>query len=117
MRKAALAACVLMVLPTWPAHAHAHLLESTPADGSKLGAAPRQLQLVFSEAVQVTALSIQATGQSEPQKVAPLPAQAAKRIAIELVPLAKGSYRVRWRALSADHHIATGTLSFTVQGH
>ncbi len=116
MRKSALAACVLMMLSAWPAYAHSHLLESTPADGSKLSAAPRQLQLVFSEAVRVTALTIQGAGDSAPQKLAPLPAQTSTRIAIDLPQLAKGSYRVQWRALSADHHVAAGTFSFAVQG-
>jgi methionine-rich copper-binding protein CopC len=116
MRKAMLAACVLMILPAWPAQAHAHLLESTPAEGSKLASTPRQLQLVFSEAVRVTALSIQGAGEAAPRKLSPLPGQVATRVAIDLAPLASGSYRVQWRALSADHHVAAGTLSFSVQG-
>jgi copper transport protein len=117
MRKAALAASVLMILPTWPAHAHAHLLESTPAEGSKLGAAPRQLQFSFSEAVRVTAVTVQGSTEATPRKLTPLPTQTATRIAIDLPPLGNGSYRVQWRALSADHHVAAGTFGFAIQGH
>jgi methionine-rich copper-binding protein CopC len=114
VKLARLAACILMTLPAWPAQAHVHLHESTPADGSTLQAAPSRLQLVFSEAARLTALSIRATGETAPHKLAP-PAQTAASFTIDLPPLAPGSYRIEWRALSPDHHIASGTVSFAVQ--
>jgi len=115
MWMARLAACTLLILPAWPAAAHVHLRESTPADGSTLAAAPTQLQLVFSEAARLTALGIRGPGATEPRKLAPLPQQAAAHQVLDLPPLAPGSYRVEWRALSADHHVSSGTVSFTVQ--
>jgi methionine-rich copper-binding protein CopC len=109
------AACMLMILPAWPAQAHVHLRESTPANGSTLQAAPPRLQLVFSEAARLTALSIRAKGEGAAHKLAPLPAQTAASFTIDLPPLAPGSYTIEWRALSDDHHIASGTVSFAVQ--
>jgi methionine-rich copper-binding protein CopC len=108
--------CVLMILPAWPAYAHVHLHESMPADGSTLKAPPSQLQLVFSEAARLTALTIRKNGETEARKVAPLPTEVAARFSVNLPPLTPGRYRIEWRALSADHHVASGALSFAVQG-
>lgn len=115
MRLARLAACMLTILPAWPAQAHVHLRASTPADGSTLRVTPSQLQLEFSEATRLTALSIQGKTEAAPHKLAPLPAQAMAKFAIDLPPLVAGTYRIAWRALSPDHHIASGTVSFSVQ--
>ena len=110
---AAMAAMAL--LAALPAHAHTRLLESTPADGSTLQAAPRQLQLVYSEAARLTALTIQAAGAATTQKLGPLPQQAAAKFTIDLPPLAAGSYQLKWRALSDDHHVASGSINFVVK--
>jgi copper resistance protein C len=95
--------------------AHTHLLRSVPADGSVATAAPKQLQLDFNEAATLTALSIQMNGNDAPIALAPVSRQPAARFTIELPPLAAGSYRVKWRALSDDHHLASGSFKFTVQ--
>jgi len=112
---ARLAACVLMILPAWPACAHVHLRASTPADGSTLRAAPQKLQLVFSESARLTALNIRGSKDSAPRKLGPLPAEAEANFMIDLPPLPAGNYRIEWRALSADHHVASGSLGFAVQ--
>jgi copper resistance protein C len=95
--------------------AHTHLLRSVPADGSVASAAPAQLQLSFSEAATLTALSVQKDGASAPIALAPVSRQAAANFSIALPRLAAGRYRVNWRALSDDHHIASGSFRFTVQ--
>jgi methionine-rich copper-binding protein CopC len=109
----------LLVLPALllagTAAAHAHLLRSVPADGSVATAAPTQLQLVFSEAATLTALSIQKNGENVPIRLAPVSREPAAKFAIDLPLLAAGSYVVNWRALSDDHHLASGSFTFTVQ--
>jgi methionine-rich copper-binding protein CopC len=95
--------------------AHTHLLRSVPADGSVATSAPQQLQLSFSEAATLTALSIQKEGANTPVRLAPVSRQPAAEFIIELPPLAAGSYLVNWRALSDDHHLASGSFRFTVQ--
>ena len=95
--------------------AHTHLLRSVPSDGSVATAAPRQLQLDFSEAAALTALSIQKNGEANPIPLAPVSRQPATKFSIDLPPLATGSYRVNWRVLSDDHHIASGSFRFSVQ--
>jgi methionine-rich copper-binding protein CopC len=97
------------------AAAHTHLLRSAPADGSVATAAPKQLQLGFSEAAILTALSIRKDGESAPVALAPVSRQPAATFTIDLPPLAAGRYLVKWRALSGDHHLASGSFSFSVQ--
>jgi methionine-rich copper-binding protein CopC len=109
------AMAAMVLLAALPADAHTRMLESTPADGSTLQAAPRQLQLTYSEAVHLTALTIQAAGEAAPRKLGPLPQQAAAKFTIDLPTLAAGSYQLKWRALSDDHHVASGSISFVVK--
>jgi len=109
------AMAAMVLLAALPADAHTRMLESTPADGSTLQAAPRQLQVTFSEAAHLTALTIQAAGEATPRKLGPLPQQAAAKFTIELPTLAAGSYQLKWRALSDDHHVAAGSISFVVK--
>ena len=108
-------AAALTVSVALPARAHAHLLRTTPADGSSIAASPPQLQLVFTEAVTLTALSIQKNADPAPLRLAPLPRQPAAVISIAMPRLTPGSYLVKWCALSDDHHMASGSIRFTLQ--
>src|SRR6516225_903676 len=63
-----LAASILCLLAA-TAHAHAHLTDSDPREGSA-GKAPAQIVLTFSEAARLTALTLQKEG-AEVRKLAP----------------------------------------------
>jgi copper transport protein len=93
--------------------AHATLQKSVPAANSTLTAAPRSVELQFNEAVQVTALTVQA-GDAKPQDVVPLPKTAASKIVVPLPSLPAGSYTLAWRALSKDNHVMSGKIVFKV---
>jgi methionine-rich copper-binding protein CopC len=95
--------------------AHAHLLASVPSEGAKLATPPPHLELSFSEAARLTAASVR-RGAEKPQSL-PLPASApapAQHITLDLPALAPGSYAFDYRVISADGHIASGTVHFTV---
>ena len=102
-------ACVITGL----AHAHAHLERSTPADGSTLNAVPEALEMRFSEPARLTALWIQ-HDQEPRQAVKGLPTSMDRALRVGLPALAPGVYSIAWRAVSADGHITSGTLRFTV---
>ena len=112
MRRLRGAAVWLVLLWSTGALAHAHLTDSSPVDGSQLLEGPAALVLTFSEAVQLTALSIQRSG-ATPQKLVP-PEQVASRISVALPKLARRSVcrtlahtRQRWaRGARTDplHH-------------
>jgi copper resistance protein C len=95
------------------AHAHAHLLTSSPAADSVITTSPPNLVLNFSEAAQLAALSIQ-KGSDPQQKLKPPGTDAAAQISVPLPPLTPGVYTLTWRVLSADGHVVSGALRFTL---
>lgn len=105
----AVAACLITRL----ALAHAHLESSTPADGSTLKAPPAALEMKFSEPARLTALWIQ-RDQETRRAMKSLPASTDRTLRLALPTLAPGVYSVTWRALSADGHITSGALHFTI---
>lgn len=104
-----MAACLITQL----AQAHARLESSTPADGSTLNAAPAALEMTFSEPARLTALWIQRAEEPR-QALKSLPASTDRTLRVALPTLAPGAYNVTWRAVSADGHIASGTVRFTI---
>jgi methionine-rich copper-binding protein CopC len=104
---------LVLVMLGVTASAHAHLQKSSPADNSVITTSPSNLVLDFSEAARLTALSIQ-KGSESPQKLKPLPTTAAQQISVPLPQLTPGSYSVTWHVLSADGHVVSGALHFTL---
>lgn len=95
------------------AQAHAHLEKSTPADGSTVTAAPAAIEMTFSEAARLTALSIQRDQEpGEPIKDLPTTVDRTQRVA--LPGLAPGVYTLTWRAVAADGHVSSGAVHFTI---
>jgi methionine-rich copper-binding protein CopC len=113
MRMSRVAIAWLLFTGSSCALAHAHLADSTPADGAHLTAPPRTLVLHFSEKAQLTALWVERSG-AAPQKLTPLPEQPADRISIALPALEPGAYLIRWRVLGGDGHIAPGQIRFVI---
>jgi methionine-rich copper-binding protein CopC len=112
--KARIAALCAWLLFPLMAGAHAHLETAQPAEGSVISAAPEKFVLRFSEPAQLTALSLLKVGAREPQKIATQPAAASAQISIPAPPLGPGTYELRYRVLSADSHIMSGSVHFTI---
>ncbi len=113
MKIPALLCGVALIAFALTAHAHAHLVTSSPAAGSVITTPPPNLVLNFSEAAQLTALSIQRSGDPQ-QKLTAARAGAAAQIVVPLPPLTPGVYTVSWRVLSADGHVMSGALRLHV---
>lgn len=94
--------------------AHAKLQKSIPAANSTVTAAPGSVDLTFNEAVQITALTLQA-GDARAQAIGPLPKAASSNIVVPLPSLPAGSYTIAWRALSSDSHVMSGKILFKVE--
>lgn len=113
---ASLAAAALIGLST-PAFAHAHLKAATPAAGSSIAATPQELDLDFSEDLNLKFSGVSVTG---PNGAAvetgdAILARENTRLVVPLPkPLSAGTYNVDWHALSADGHKTKGSYSFTV---
>jgi methionine-rich copper-binding protein CopC len=95
------------------AYAHAHLLQSTPADGSALAAAPGSFAFKFNEVATLTSLTLQKQGQSA-QKIADLPTKPSAQFDIPAPKMDAGSYTLSYRVLSDDNHVMSGSLKFKV---
>jgi methionine-rich copper-binding protein CopC len=105
------------------AQAHPKLLSSTPAEGVE-GASPDKIELHFSEnlVTQFSGAKLLMTEMSG-MAHAPMPVKAKvsggsdpKAMFITpTAPLTAGTYKVEWRAVSADTHPITGNVTFKVK--
>lgn len=101
------------------AHAHAHLMSAVPAADAAVSAAPGELDLHFSEGVN---LAFTGAGVAGPGNAAVKTGEASLKPGDDttlIVPIAEtlppGTYSVSWHALSADGHKTTGSYHFTVK--
>lgn len=100
-----------------PASAHSELVESTPAAGAAVKAAPTEVELVFGEGVQEQGGSIVVSLQDSvvsqentfavQDNVATVQLQGADQ---------PGTYRVAFRVVSADGHTVRDTFSYELTG-
>jgi methionine-rich copper-binding protein CopC len=100
------------------AQAHAFLRHATPPVGSTLAAAPADLALDFTEAIEPRFSGIDvldAQGQHVDAGDLHIAPDNAKRLVIGLKKLGPGVYAVKWHVTSVDTHHTEGAYSFTVQ--
>ncbi|MEZ5305556.1 MAG: copper resistance protein CopC [Pyrinomonadaceae bacterium] len=96
--------------------AHAKLVSSTPLAGATLTTSPTSISLEFSVRVQSRMSSIAVTDQSGASIIVGklVESDQGKLISVPLPEILAGSYRVDWRALSADDHMIDGNFEFSV---
>lgn len=113
--------CAAVLLATG-AQAHPALLSSTPAEGSVVKAAP-SIELHFSEKLttQFSGAKLLMTampGMSHPPMAIKASvaggADPKTMLITPAAPLVPGTYKVEWRAVSADTHPITGAVTFSV---
>lgn len=97
-----------------PAHAHADLIETSPAEGQVLDAAPETVELHFSEPVQLVDEAMRLFSSDG----TPLVLDAKTHNTTVIVSVADniddGAYTLAYRVVSADGHPISGALSFQV---
>jgi copper resistance protein C len=109
-----LAAMAALLIVT-PAHAHAVLLESSPALKSAVSGPNVPIKLRFN--VRIDALRSRLTlihpdGSSKSLEISK--DSPADSLLAEATGLAPGAYRLRWQVLASDGHITRGEIPFTV---
>jgi copper transport protein len=120
MRRAApglLIALVVVLASATPAAAHAELRSTEPASSAVLEAAPEQVVLEFSEAVEVSFGAVRVhdgDGRRLDSARAYHPEGRSREVAMDLPPLDRGAYVVTWRVLSADSHPVHGAFTFRI---
>ena len=115
MRIFAIAILVLyIVFGGAAAEAHASLDHADPSVGSTVPTAPRELSLWFTENLEPAFSSVEVLDASGARVDQAKPRVEAAVMRVGLKPLPPGTYKVRWRAVSADTHKMEGSFSFRV---
>lgn len=115
-RAALLLAMPGLLLPCL-AHAHAQLSKAEPPVGGTVHAAPPQVELTFSGAVEPrfsTVTVTDAAGAQVDKGDLHVAGGDAKHLAIGVGTLQPGTYKVIWHATSVDTHRSEGSFTFTV---
>jgi copper transport protein len=102
------------------AWAHAELVGSEPGYGDRLPAAPAEIRLTFSGAVDLTGgrVTLQRRGSGRPMALEPeLATLDRKVVSVPLPPdLRDGSHTVVWFFLGKDGHLMGGEIPFSIGG-
>lgn len=106
------------VIGAAPALAHATVVSTDPADGTRLQAAPAQVTLTFSEKVGLDVGYLRVVdnrGRRVDDGTASHPGGKGDMATVKLKSgLGDGGYIISYRVLSADSHPITGAVAFTV---
>ncbi len=105
-----------LALATVQAQAHAQLERATLSVGSTVAAAPSEVRMWFSQALEPRFTTAQLRASSG-AVVATGGVDAAdpKQIVIRLHALPAGTYKVFWKVLSVDSHRTEGSFGFEVK--
>jgi methionine-rich copper-binding protein CopC len=110
------AICLALALSAAGARAHAYLDHASPLVGSTVSAAPREVRLWFTQALEPqfsaaqlrsSAGAVVATGRVDPAD--------PKQLVIPVRALPPGKYKVDWKILSVDTHRTEGSFGFEVK--
>jgi methionine-rich copper-binding protein CopC len=112
------AVAIVVALYAGIAAAHAALVSSSPASGSVLTQAPKEIRLSFNEGIEARFSTVTLT-RSDGRKVqtgrASSDSQKRSDLVVSLPALQPGKYQVQWQATSADSHRIQGTFGFEVR--
>ena len=101
------------------AQAHAHLTSATPAMGGSVTGPPTELDLGFSEGLNLKFTGVKVTGPAGAAVPTGAPKLGPGGDTTLVVPvpgaLGAGTYKVDWHALATDGHKTDGSYSFTVK--
>ena len=119
IRAFAVAFSTALMLSYANAFAHAELVSANPPANGTVQAAPNEISITFSEAVEEKFSTIevlddkaQRLDQGKPQTTPNDP----KTLRVPVKPLRAGTYKVIWHAVSSDDsHKTKGTYEFTVK--
>jgi copper resistance protein C len=101
------------------AFAHAHLKSAAPAVNGTVAASPTELDLTFTEGVDLKFTGVAVTGpgkETVETGEAKLKTGDDTTLIVPLTgPLSPGAYTVAWHALAKDGHKTKGSYTFTIK--
>ncbi|MGC0141451.1 copper resistance CopC family protein [Pseudactinotalea sp. Z1732] len=113
---AVVGALVLAAALVWssPAHAHAELIGSDPADGAELNEAPDEIVLTFNEPLEQIGAEVLITDADGSEVQDGDPRISGPTLTHDLTEdRPAGEYTAQWRVVSADGHPVSGAFTFT----
>jgi methionine-rich copper-binding protein CopC len=106
------------LLMSGQAMAHAHLSSSVPTDGATVAASPTEIDLHFSEELNLkfSGIKIIGTDKAEAKTGNAKLTDSGKTLVVPVsAALPAGTYTVEWHVLSTDGHKTSGSYSFSVK--
>jgi copper resistance protein C len=114
------ALALIAILSSTPdfASAHAHLIRSTPPDGSEVSGTVTTIILSFTEAIEPKLINIAVLADGKPiSGLGSATLSSDGRTAKVAVPsLMPNNYTVNWNVVSVDGHRTEGRFQFLVRG-
>jgi hypothetical protein len=114
MRRRLFLGCIAAGLAA-PALSHAFLRHAEPGAGATLAAPPKIIALTFTEKLEPVFSGVAVIDSSGHGVEAGAVQIGGNVIIVPLRPLAPGTYRVAWHAVSVDTHRTEGAYSFKVR--
>ena len=96
------------------ASAHAMLDHATPAVGSTVASAPREIVLSFTEQLEPKFSGVEVRNANGAAVNSGAAKASGTEMRVALKPLSAGTYKVIWHALSVDTHRTNGSFNFRV---
>jgi methionine-rich copper-binding protein CopC len=119
IRVFAVAFAAALMLSHAHAFAHAELVSANPPANGTVQAAPEEISITFSEAVEAKFSAIEVLDDKNQRLEVGKPQRAPndpKTLRVTVKPLRAGTYKVIWHAVSSDDsHKTKGTYEFTVK--
>jgi methionine-rich copper-binding protein CopC len=103
------AAATILLQFTMLASAHTAATGTKPKSGSVLEQSPPVIEMNFEHAVHMTSVVLLETGKAE-RKMAFTPIGGATSFTLPDPHLHPGRNEIRWKALSSDGHVVSGSL-------
>jgi copper resistance protein C len=107
-------AAIILLQFTMPALAHTTVTGTKPKSGSVLEGSPPVVEINFKHAVHLTSVVVLEAGKAE-RKLAFTPSGAATSFRLPAPNLGRGRSEIRWKALSSDGHVISGSLILVIK--
>jgi methionine-rich copper-binding protein CopC len=111
--RAALLLTLAALAPTFEAAAHTTLESSTPPTGARVEQSPPVIEMKFHHPVNLTSVVLIDASKAE-RKLEFTPHSAATAFQLPTPQLAAGHNEIKWKGLSQDGHVVTGSLTYEV---
>ena len=109
-----LAVTLLLLLFTSPSFSHTTVTETVPRSGSVMERSPAVIKLAFAHAARLTSVLLVGPDDSQ-RKLEFTPAGSSDSFQFPDPGMITGRNEIRWKALSDDGHVISGSMIYTIK--